>query len=245
VTETALVLIVEDDGAIAEVVEFSLRRAGFATRTARTLAEARRVLAAEPVDLTVLDLGLPDGDGLELCRTDFGNLTRGRRPVLILSSRDEEMDRVLGLEIGADDYMVKPFSARELVARVRGILRRSHSLHPLHRITIPAAAPALRLGRVSLDAASHRVRLDQEDLPLTPTEFGLLRILLTAPQRVFTRDHLIAQVYDDNTFVSDRTIDSHVKGVRRKFARVDTTADPIETLFGVGYRARALIVESP
>jgi DNA-binding response OmpR family regulator len=134
--------------------------------------------------------------------------------------------------------MVKPFSPRELVARVRGILRRVDG--GVGASATGAHGEALRAGRITLNIAEHRVLLDEREVSLTPTEFALLRTLLSSTSRVFTRDLLIAQAYDGNTFVSDRTIDSHVKGVRRKFARLEETADPIETVFGVGYRAREL-----
>ena len=221
------ILVVDDERPMAEVVEFALRRGGFEVRVAATLAAARAVLEREAVDLVVLDLGLPDGDGLDLCRE---LRARSPLPVLILSSRDEEVDRVLGLEIGADDYVVKPFSPRELVARVRSILRRASG--------VDRGEGPLARGRLVLDPVAHRVVLDGREARLTPTEFELLRALMASPQRVFTRDALIPLVYDGNTFLSDRTIDSHVKGLRRRFAALDPEVDPVETVFGVGYRAR-------
>jgi two-component system OmpR family response regulator len=225
------ILVVDDERPLAEIVDYALRRGGYAVVHAANLAAARAALRRERVDLLILDLGLPDGDGLDLCR----ELRQGSRlPILILSSRDEEVDRVLGLEIGADDYVVKPFSPRELVARVRSILRRAEG----------AASPAVtqetpwRRGRLELDRSAHRVRLDGRQALLTPTEFELLATLLASPERVFSRDALVTLVYDGNTYLSDRTIDSHVKGIRRRFAALDPEVDPVETVFGVGYRAR-------
>jgi two-component system OmpR family response regulator len=225
----ARILVVEDERAIADVVEFALRRAGFTTRTATSLAAARSVLRGEGADFVILDLGLPDGDGLDLCR----ELRRDSDlPVLMLTCRDHEVDRVVGLETGADDYVVKPFSARELVARVRTILRRTAPT------TSRKASAELRHGRVSLSREQHRAWLDEHTVALTPTEFQLLTTLMGAPARAFSRPSLARRVYGDRCFVSDRTIDSHVKGIRRKFAAVDATANPVETVFGVGYRAR-------
>ncbi len=226
------VLVVEDEAAIADVVDFALRKAGFEVLRAATLAAAREHLTRRIVGFVILDLGLPDGDGLDLCRE-----VRRRSPalpVLVLTCRDEEVDRVVGLETGADDYVVKPFSTRELVARVRAILRRAGADAPSD-----GAAP-LAAGRLALDPARHEVTVGGHAVPLTPVEFQLLRALLAAPGRALTRDHLIDRAYGGDTFVSDRTIDSHVKGIRRRFAAVEANADPIETVFGVGYRIRAL-----
>lgn len=222
----------EDEAAIADVVDFALRKAGFEVLRAPTLAVAREHLARRNVGFVILDLGLPDGDGLDLCRE-----VRRRSPalpVLVLTCRDEEVDRVVGLETGADDYVVKPFSTRELVARVRAIQRRTGPGAPSE------AGAALAAGRLALDPARHEVTVGGDPVPLTPVEFQLLRALLAAPGHVLTRDHLIDRAYGGDTFVSDRTIDSHVKGIRRRFAAVETDADPIETVFGVGYRIRAL-----
>jgi two-component system catabolic regulation response regulator CreB len=225
------VLVVEDEAAIADVVGFALRKSGFETFCATTLAAAREHLASREVGFVILDLGLPDGDGLDLCRE-----VRRRSPalpVLVLTCRDEEVDRVVGLETGADDYVVKPFSTRELVARVRAILRRAGA--PASTDDAPLAA-----GRLVLDPSRHQVMVGARPVPLTPVEFQLLRALLAAPGHVLTRDHLIDRAYGGDTFVSDRTIDSHVKGIRRRFAAAEAEADPIETVFGVGYRIRAL-----
>jgi len=227
------ILIVDDEPAVADVLSFALRKGGFSVRVVGTLAEARRELQLRPPALLVLDLGLPDGDGLELCRE---LRARSGLPVLVLTCRDEEVDRVMGLEQGADDYVVKPFSPREVVARVRTILRRAAA---------GAAAPAseLRHGPVVLQLQEHRVTVHGHAVELTPREFDLLHALLAAPRRVFSRQALVEQAYRDEAVVSDRTVDSHVKGIRRKFAEVgerggDPGFDPIETVYGVGYRAR-------
>lgn len=226
------ILIVEDEPSIAEVVEFALRKGGLEARSVGTFAEGLLAFEREGADLVILDLGLPDGNGLDLCRR---LRARSQVPILILTCRDEEVDRIVGLETGADDYVVKPFSPREVLARVRSILRRSEGPS-----TESAGSSPLTAGRVTLRPAEHQVMLDGREARLTPTEFQMLRVLLSAPDRVLTREVLIQKVYDGNTFVSDRTMDSHVKGIRRKFALLDPTADPIETVFGVGYRARVI-----
>jgi two-component system OmpR family response regulator len=226
-----LILIVEDEAAIADVVEFALRKAGFETIRATTLAAARQLLHSRGADLLVLDLGLPDGDGLDLCR----ELSQTAKvPVLVLTCRDEEVDRVVGLESGADDYVVKPFSPRELTARVRSILRRSA------RTAVEPQDETLRHGRITVVPSEHRVALDEHDIRLTPVELSLLAVLLRSPARVYSRTVLIERIYQPSCYLSERTIDSHIKGIRRKFTSIDPGADPIETVFGVGYRARAI-----
>jgi two-component system OmpR family response regulator len=226
------ILIVDDEPAVVDVVEFALRKGGFEVMSTATIAKARSVLESEAIDLLVLDLGLPDGDGLDLCRHIHA---KTRLPTIILTCRDEEIDRVVGLESGADDYVVKPFSPRELVARVRSVLRRA-SADP----TPSSEVGAVEYGVVKLDTFRHRVTMGESEIPLTPVEFDLLHTVLRSPEQVFTRDQLIDRVYHGEAFVSDRTIDSHVKNIRRRFAVVDVSADPIETVFGVGYRARLL-----
>ncbi len=225
------ILIVEDEVAIADVVEFAVRKAGFEACRAPTLTAARRLLGSESYDLLVLDLGLPDGDGLELCR----ELRRSSAiPVLMLTCRDEVVDRVVGLETGADDYMVKPFSPRELVARIRSILRRSQGT------LTGSEGSVLRFGQVTLLPEEFRVTLRGQEIRLTPAEFGILAVLLRNPTRVFSRSSLIDLAYQATSFISERTVDSHIKGIRRKFTAVDQATDPIETIFGVGYRARGI-----
>lgn len=224
------ILIVDDEPAVADVLSFALRKGGFVVEAVHTLAQARRELQQRPPALVVLDLGLPDGDGLELCREIR---ERSGLPVLVLTCRDEEIDRVMGLEQGADDYVVKPFSPREVVARVRTILRRAGA----GRGARPE--PELRLGAITLHLQEHRVAVHGRTVELTPREFDLLHALLAAPRRVFSRDSLVEHAYRDEAVVSGRTVDSHIKGIRRKFSEVVEGFDPIETIYGVGYRARA------
>ncbi|MBL6081821.1 response regulator transcription factor [Belnapia sp. T18] len=223
------VLIVDDDPAIREVVRFALSRAGFevlqAADGAAGLAAAHEALP----DLIVLDVMLPEMDGTEMCRAlRASGGPAASIPVLFLSSRDDEVDRVVGLEIGGDDYLTKPFSPRELVARVRAVLRRSR---PTRK---EAAEEALRHGRLVLDPGTARVTWDGQEVVLTATEFGLLRTLLRRPGRVLNRDALMDGAYAVERIVSDRTIDSHVRRLRAKFAALG--AAPVETLPGFGYR---------
>ena len=221
---TPRILIVDDDPAIREVVRFALDRAGFATAEAADGQAALDHFASSRADLLVLDVTMPGLDGIDVCRT----LRRTSAvPILFLSSRDEEVDRIVGLEVGGDDYIAKPFSPRELVARVRAVLR---------RVSAPAvpATSIRRQGRLALDEDTLRVTWDGADIALTATELGLLRALLARPGRVFSRDELMDRAYATDRVVSDRTVDSHVRGVRAKFAALG--AAPIETLPGFGYR---------
>ncbi len=225
------VLLIDDEPAVADVVVFAMREAGFEVQVAGSLEKGREILSRGQIDILLLDLGLPDGDGIDFCRElrSTSNL-----PVLMLTSRDGEIDRVLGLEMGADDYVVKPFSPRELAARVRSILRRSAD-------EISSGKKDLvELGRLRIDRIEHRVLLDDREIHLTPTEFELLWTCTSSPRRVFPREELIERAYDDQVHLSARAIDSHIKGIRRKFEEVDPGADPIETVHGVGYRARRI-----
>lgn len=222
----AKILIVDDDPAIREVVGFALGRAGFDTVEANDGKAALERFAAAKPDLVVLDVLMPGLDGIEVCR----ELRRqGSVPILFLSSKDDEVDRVVGLEIGGDDYLVKPFSPRELVARVKALLRRAAAPEPSG-----AASTVLRHGRLSLDLEQVRATWDGQEVVLTATEFGILRTLMSRPGKVYTRDNLMNGAYGIDKVVSDRTIDSHVRRLRAKFAAIG--AEPIETLHGFGYK---------
>ena len=217
------VLVADDDPHIRQVVCFALAKGGFATLEAADGEQALAVFDAKRPDLVVLDVMMPEVDGTEVCREIR---RRSDVPILFLSARDDEIDRVVGFEIGGDDYVTKPFSPRELVARVGAILRRA----------VPAPAPVdeLRHGRLTLDVVRMRALWDDRELSLTATEFGILRTLTAMPGRVYTRDNLMDGAYDVRRIVSDRTIDSHVRRLRDKFRAID--AEPIETVHGVGYR---------
>jgi DNA-binding response OmpR family regulator len=221
---SARILVVEDEPAIAESVAYALRRDGFTVTLAQTLAEAEMQRA--DADLVILDLMLPDGSGFDWIRSIRGE--RRDKPIIVLSSRDGEADRVAALETGADDYVTKPFSPREIVARVRAVLRRSvASVAPLAVGTSAA---------VELDAKTRRARVGDTALELTRVEFDLLACLLAGPDRVHTRAELIDRVWGDGFAITDRTIDSHVKALRRKLAETGADPNTIETVRGVGYR---------
>ena len=223
------ILVVDDDAHLREVVSFALEKAGYAVAAAENGEQALLRFATQKPDLVVLDILMPELDGTEVCRrlrADPGN--RGV-PIIFLSSKDEEVDRIVGLELGGDDYVGKPFSPRELVARVRAILRRTAAIS-----AAAGSAPRLHHGRLSLDTEQYKAFWDARELPLTLTEFGILRTLIARPGKVCNRDHLMNEAYELHKVVSDRTIDSHVRRVRSKFAAIG--ADPIETVHGIGYK---------
>lgn len=227
--DAGLVLIADDDPHLREVVRFALTRAGFRTVEAADGAAALALFDAHAPDLLVLDITMPELDGTEVCRA---LRRRSHVPILFLSSRDEEIDRVLGLELGGDDYMTKPFSPRELVARVKAILRR---LRPPEPEPAPPPAPQLlRVGLLALDLDRFEAAWDGHPVALTATELHLLRTLMGFPGKVYSRDALMDGAYGGDVTVTDRTIDSHIRRVRQKFAAVG--GDPVETVHGVGYR---------
>ena len=217
------VLVVDDEPAIRESLAFALGRNGFEVLEAGSLRQAREQV--ERADLIVLDLMLPDGNGIELLTW---LRARSKLPVIVLSSRGDETDRVVGLELGADDYVVKPFSPREVVARVRAVLRR---VEPPQAATEPAAE-GLRL-----DADRRQAWQGERELDLTKLQFDLLATLLASPGRVHTREGLLDGVWGE-TYVSDRTVDVHIKELRRKLAEAGGDPGVIETVRGVGYRLR-------
>lgn len=228
------ILVVEDEPAIAESLAYALRRDGFGVTQAGTLAGAERALGE--ASLVILDLMLPDGSGFDL----IGKVRRSGlgTPIIVLTSRDDEADRVAALETGADDYVQKPFSTREIVARVRAVLRRAQPPAPL---LPPGTTPTPASAReeppvVSVDEATRRAHVHGREVELTRVEFDLLACMLAAPGRVFTRAQLIDRVWGDGFAITDRTIDSHVKGLRRKVEAAGGNATLIETVRGVGYR---------
>jgi two-component system OmpR family response regulator len=226
------ILVVDDDPHLRDVVVYALEREGFSVDAAADGEAGLRAFGAGAgYDLVVLDVLMPELDGLEVCRR---LRARGRTPIVFLSSKDEELDRVLGLELGGDDYVTKPFSPRELVARVRAVLRRAAPAP-----TGPDAPPPepLRAGPVELDEARHEVRCQGAPVRLTVTEFGLLASLMRSPGRVLTRAQLMEHAYAYDNLITERTMDSHVKRIRRKFR--DAGFDPIETVYGLGYKFRA------
>jgi DNA-binding response OmpR family regulator len=218
------VLVVEDEPAIAESVAYALKRDGFTTAVAASCSEAEA--SAGKCDLIVLDLMLPDGSGFDL----IGKLRREAvlTPIIVLSSRDDEADRVAALETGADDYVTKPFSPREVVARVRAVLRR---VAPAQKDPPSSPAPL-----ITADEQTRRATVAGHPLELTRVEFDLLARLLENPGRVYTRAQLIDSVWGDGFAISDRTVDSHVKSLRKKVGEAGGDPGLIETVRGVGYR---------
>jgi len=222
------ILIADDEGHIREVIRVALKKAGMDVIEARDGREALARFATDKPDLIVLDIGMPEFDGLDVCREIRKS---SDVPILFLSARDEEIDRILGLEIGGDDYVTKPFSPRELVARVNVILRR---LSP--RNGEPKAGPAaLAQGGLLIDPEQHVASFAGTPLKLTAIEFGILRAFLTRPNSVFNREQLMRAAYQLNIQVSDRTIDSHIRNIRAKLAAL-ACDNVIETIHGVGFK---------
>lgn len=220
------VLIVDDDPHIREVLTFAFSKSGVETVQAGDGEEALAMIAQSQPDLVVLDINMPRMDGLEVCRR---LRAQSDLPILFLSSRDDEIDRVLGIELGADDYVVKPFSPREVVARAQAIMRRSV------RGASPAITTPLGRGGLTLDTEGWAARWQGAEVALTVTEFTLLRTLAAAPTRFFDRDEIIDRLHGPGFAITDRTIDSHVRNLRRKFAEAGCDS-LIETRAGVGYR---------
>jgi len=227
----SVVAVVDDEDNIRETVAFALRREGFPVELYSTGLEAWRAFQQKLPGLVILDIVMPEMDGLELCRKIRG--VSETLPIIFLTSRDEELDRVLGLEIGADDYLCKPFSMRELLARVKVLFRRSAIDQSASR---PTGDAPVRHGDLELDLQRYTVRWKGVNLNLTVTEFMMLHALVRYPGHVKTRKQLHQEGYPHDVYVSDRTIDSHIKRVRRKFEEADGTFERIETVYGLGYR---------
>ena len=222
------ILVVDDDPHIRDVICFALEKAGMTTEAAVNGVDAIDRFAIIEPSLVVLDIGMPEMDGLEVCR----RLRKSSEvPILFLSARDEEIDRILGLEIGGDDYVTKPFSPREVVARVNVILRRIQNA--TGRSTKVAATYAH--GGFAIDADGHVATFRGQDLALTAREFAIMGILAARPSLVFARDRLMEAAYAGNIHVSDRTIDSHIRNIRAKFASAGCSS-AVETVHGVGFR---------
>ena len=226
------VSVVEDEAALAEVLQFNLERAGFEVRVHHRGDEAWDAIRAQRPDLVLLDLMLPGMDGLELTRMLKRDESTARIPVVMLTARGEELDRIVGLELGADDYISKPFSPREVVLRVKAVLRRASSAAAAE----PAPSePVLEAGEIRLDPEAHRAWAAGEELVLTPTEFRLLRLLLERQGRTQTRARLLSEVWGYAEDVDSRTVDTHVRRLRKKLG---AAAPLVETVVGVGYRIR-------
>jgi two-component system, OmpR family, response regulator BaeR len=213
------ILIVEDEPKLAALEADYLKAAGFDTHIIGDGREVVPWVRANAPDLVLLDLMLPGRDGVDICRELRGF---SEVPIVMVTAKVEEIDRLIGLDSGADDYVCKPFSVRELVARVRAILRRGRA---------GTSVPGL-----VLDEATHRAELDGRPLDLTPVEFRLLRALASTPGRVFARERLLERLYEDHRVVTDRTVDAHVKNLRRKLEEVRPGEDLVRSIYGVGYK---------
>ena len=224
-------LIVDDEPSVMDVVRSRFEREGFAVGDAGTGTEALRRLRDETYDLVLLDVGLPGIDGFETLRQL--RAAGHDQPVIMLTARGDEVDRVVGLELGADDYVVKPFSPRELVARVRALLRRTAEATRLRQIV--SESPPTPSG-LALDVARRRATFREVPLTLRPKEFDLLAYLASHPGQVFTRETLLAQVWGYDEFVDARTVDVHVRRLRSKIHEIDPEANVIQTEWGIGYR---------
>jgi two-component system alkaline phosphatase synthesis response regulator PhoP len=229
-TAKAQVLIVEDEPEIAELIEFHAERAGLRARTIHSGRLALELLRREKPDLIVLDLMLPDLDGLEVCRRLKQNDDTRSIPIVMVTAKGEEADIVTGIELGADDYVTKPFSPRVLMARLRNVLRRNG---PVEEVPTRSDRLVLLGGKLVIDIDRHEVVVESKKTDLTLTEFGILHYLASRPGFVRTRDQIIAAVHGKSTVLSSRTVDVHVTALRRK---LDALSDCVETVRGVGYR---------
>ena len=221
------ILVVEDEEKISRLICDYLEKADYRTSVQTNGDRVIAQIKKDMPDLILLDIMLPGRDGMELCREirKFSNV-----PIIMITARVEEIDRLLGLELGADDYICKPFSPREVVARVKAIFRRLHAEPP---------AQALVIGSISLDDETHQVMIDKQVLNLTPNEFGLLKIMMAQPNRVFSRSELINRVQGYDFEGYDRTIDTHIKNLRKKIAQKLPGQEIIRTVYGVGYKFSA------
>jgi len=227
-----VIALVDDDRNILTSVSIALQQEGFVTRVYSDPQLALKAIGDNPPDLGVFDIKMPGMDGMELLRRVRETSSV---PVIFLTSKDDELDEALGLAMGADDYIAKPFSQRLLIARIRAILRRQELERGEAAVAEPDPAQ-LERGRLTMDPARHKVFWDGRIVSLTVTEFLILEALAQRPGVVKTRNQLLDIAYNDDVYVDDRTIDSHIKRIRRKFRAVDSKFDSIDTLYGVGYR---------
>ncbi len=222
------ILLVEDEKTLAKALKFSLEKEGFLVEVAHDGEEALQSVAAEMPDLIILDLMLPKLDGYEVCR-------RLRRtsdlPIIMLTARNEDIDKILGLELGADDYMTKPFNTRELLARIKAILRRAGQLEPGGRKTI-------RMGDLKVDLIRHRVTVEDKEIPLTAREYALLSFLASNPGRVYSREQLLEEVWGYDFCGDARTVDVHIRHLREKMEEHPAEPHYILTVWGTGYKFR-------
>ena len=220
------IMVVDDEQSIRELLEFNLKKNGYETLTAADGLEALQ--KAEGTDLILLDLMLPEIDGIEVCRRLKTDAKTADIPIIMLTAKAEEVDRIIGLEMGADDYVAKPFSMRELMARIKAVLRRSSSSDRTN-------SNVLVIGRLKIDFASYQVWLADASVPLTPKEFDLLKLLVTNQGRAFSRDELLERVWGYEYYGDTRTVDVHIRHLRSKLAADEALSNAIETVRGVGY----------
>jgi DNA-binding response OmpR family regulator len=231
------ILVVEDEDSISQPFAEALRRAGFEAIVTGTATGALELASDAEPDLVILDLSLPDGDGRDVCRE---LRRRSDVPIVMLTARGTEMDRIVGLELGADDYVVKPFSAGEVISRIRAVLRRSGS-----REVAAPEQPPIQVGGIELDPGARRARLDGAELDLSRKEFDLLAELMRNAGRVVKREDLMSKVWDVNWFGSTKTLDVHIGWLRRKLGDDSNQPHYIETVRGVGFRFASPEVEEP
>jgi phosphate regulon transcriptional regulator PhoB len=220
------ILVVDDEQDIVQLVSYNLKKEGYLVEEARTGEDALQLVRERPYQLVVLDLMLPGLSGMELCRIFKQDPKTASLPIIMLTARSEEMDKIMGLESGADDYVTKPFSVRELLARVRTVLRRAGGGQ--------SGAKALRAGALEIDLERHRARAGDAALDLSPTEFRLLRFLMERRGKVFTRDQILDAVWKGESFVESRTVDVHIRRLRAELEKTGT-GKYIQTVRGVGY----------
>jgi two-component system response regulator ChvI len=230
--EKSTIALVDDERNILTSLRMALEAEGYKVRTYNDGVSALEALSEDPADLGIFDIKMPRMDGMELLRRVR---QRSDMPVIFLTSKDEEIDELFGLKMGADDYVAKPFSQRLVVERVKAVLRRFQPKDPSAAPEVEAAR-VLERGKLKLDPERHNCHWDNKPVTLTVTEFLILQALASRPGVVKTRDALMDAAYDDQVYVDDRTIDSHIKRLRKKFKQVDDNFDVIETLYGVGYR---------
>lgn len=224
------ILVVDDEASIRELLSFNLKKNGYSVETA---ADGREALAkAAGMDLVLLDIMLPEVDGLEVCRRLKADPQTSGIPIIMLTAKAEEIDRVLGLELGADDYVVKPFSMRELLARVKAVLRRSAKDSQSEK----GREETLKIGGLHLDFSSYQAWLHDNPIALTPKEYELLKLLVTNPGRAFTRDELLERIWGYEYYGDTRTVDVHIRHLRAKLKDDENISKAIETVRGIGYR---------
>ena len=228
-TRTQRILVVEDEPDLVRLLEFNLTQAGYEVQAVQRASDALKAAQSDPPDLVLLDLNLPDGSGTDVCRVLKTTATTRAVPVIMVTARGEEIDRVVGFEIGADDYVVKPFSVRELILRVKAILRRSES-------DVPAGEAELLFGCLRIDRGAHRVFVTEREVVLTALEFRLLITLIERKNRVQSRDTLLSDVWGLHMHVETRTVDTHIKRLREKLGEA---GEYVQTVRGVGYRFAA------